>query len=86
MATNSPTIAPATAEKFDLATEDIVRLESDGQSITGPVLIQPGHAENCVTCHLGYGRTRSGKTGTGLGFNAYVFRADEGGYIALTLP
>jgi molybdopterin-containing oxidoreductase family iron-sulfur binding subunit len=79
---NAVLLAPATAETFGLATEDIVRLELNGHSITGPVLVQPGHAENCATCYLGYGRTRSGKTGSGLGFNAYVLRTHEGGYIA----
>ena len=30
---------------------------------TAPVCVMPGHAEGCVTCHLGYGRTRAGRIG-----------------------
>ena len=46
-----------------------------------PVLILPGHADECVTVHLGYGRTRAGKVGNGTGFNAYAIRtANAPGY------
>ena len=33
-----------------------------------------GHPDDCVTVHLGYGRTRGGQTGTGNGFNANAIR------------
>ena len=32
----------------------------------------PGHPDDCVTVHLGYGRTRAGRVGSGAGFNAYA--------------
>lgn len=38
-----------------------------------PVLIQPGQAKNTVGLALGYGRTNAGKTGDGVGVNAYPF-------------
>jgi len=31
----------------------------------------PGHADDCVTLHLGYGRTEAGKLGSGLGCDAF---------------
>src|SRR5205085_1351216 len=34
----------------------------------------PGHADDSVTVHLGYGRTRAGRVGNGTGFNAYALR------------
>ncbi len=34
----------------------------------------PGHPEGVVTVHLGFGRTRAGRVGNGVGFNAYAFR------------
>ena len=34
----------------------------------------PGHADDSVTVHLGYGRRRAGKVGSGIGFNAYAIR------------
>ena len=34
----------------------------------------PGHADDSVTLHLGYGRTRAGRVGQRAGFNAYALR------------
>jgi len=39
-----------------------------------PVWIAPGHAENTITVHLGYGRTKAGRIGDGIGSNAYSLR------------
>jgi molybdopterin-containing oxidoreductase family iron-sulfur binding subunit len=33
-----------------------------------------GHPDDCLTVHLGYGRTRAGRVGNGAGFNAYTLR------------
>ncbi len=41
------------------------------------IWVMPGHADNAVTLHLGYGRRRSGRVGKGIGFNAYVLRTTE---------
>jgi hypothetical protein len=37
----------------------------------------PGMAENCVQVTLGYGRTRAGRVGNGLGFNSYQLRTAD---------
>ncbi len=79
---NAVLMAPADAQRLGIETDDVVRLECNGQSVTAPACIMPGHAEGCVTCYLGYGRTRAGRIGTGLGFNAYMFRPANGGYVA----
>ena len=39
-----------------------------------PAWIDPGHAQDAVTISLGYGRTRAGRVGNGVGFNAYALR------------
>ena len=39
-----------------------------------PVWIQPGHVDGSITVHLGYGRTKAGRSGTGMGFNPYGLR------------
>jgi molybdopterin-containing oxidoreductase family iron-sulfur binding subunit len=36
-----------------------------------------GHADDCATVHLGYGRTRAGHLGTGNGFNASAIRTTD---------
>jgi molybdopterin-containing oxidoreductase family iron-sulfur binding subunit len=39
--------------------------------------IAPGQPDDVITIYLGYGRTRAGRVGTGLGYNAYdVVRSD----------
>ncbi len=41
----------------------------------GPVWVLPGHADESMTVHLGYGRTRAGRIANHVGFNAYTLRA-----------
>jgi molybdopterin-containing oxidoreductase family iron-sulfur binding subunit len=53
---------------------DMVELELQGRKLKAAAWIVPGHANDCVTLHLGYGRTNSGRVGTGTGFNAYALR------------
>jgi molybdopterin-containing oxidoreductase family iron-sulfur binding subunit len=49
-------------------------LTVNGRTVRGPVHIQPGLSNFTVVVALGYGRTRSGRIGTGAGFNAYALR------------
>ena len=42
-----------------------------------PAWILPGQADDCVTIHLGYGRTRAGRVGTNTGFNANLIRTAD---------
>lgn len=49
-----------------------------GKSIRAAVWIQPGHADNSITLHFGYGRERAGKVGNGTGFNVYPIRTTSG--------
>ncbi len=80
---NAVWISPNTAQQLNLSTEDMVTLRYQGRAITGPVWIMPGHAENSVTVHLGFGRTGAGHVGNQVGFNAYLLRtstAPAGGY------
>jgi Fe-S-cluster-containing dehydrogenase component/anaerobic selenocysteine-containing dehydrogenase len=71
---NAALLGPQTAKQFGLADEDVIQLRANGISINAPVLIQEGHAERCVTLPLGYGRTRAGETGSGIGFRAGALR------------
>ena len=71
---NAVWISPTTAQQSNLNTEDVVELKYQGRTVTGPVWIMPGHANDSVTVHLGYGRTRAGQVGNEVGFNAYLLR------------
>ncbi len=71
---NAAMIGPELAKHLDIDTGQMVKLSYKGHSLHAPVLIQPGAANNSITMHLGYGRTKAGHTGTGVGFNAFGLR------------
>ncbi len=57
----------------------VAELEVDGVTLSGPVHIQPGLPDWEVVLPLGYGRRRTGRVGSGVGFDAYpLHRADSG--------
>ena len=74
---NAAMLSPATAQRMGLASEDLVELRLDRRSVRAPVWVLPGQADDTVTVHLGYGRTRSGRVGTGAGFSAYAIRTSS---------
>jgi molybdopterin-containing oxidoreductase family iron-sulfur binding subunit len=67
-------ISPATAERLGLTNEEVVELRYRERSVRAPIWITPGHADEAITVHLGYGRTHAGQVGNGVGFNAYALR------------
>ncbi|MBO9539956.1 TAT-variant-translocated molybdopterin oxidoreductase [bacterium] len=74
---NAALLAPETAARLSLSNGDVVELRYKGRIMRAPVWVMPGHAPEAVTLPLGYGRTRSGKVGTGIGFDAYRLRTAE---------
>jgi molybdopterin-containing oxidoreductase family iron-sulfur binding subunit len=85
---NVALVSPATAERLGLGRgiegsgedpilTDVVELKSEGRTVRAPIWILPGQADDCITVHLGYGRTRAGRVGTGMGFNAYALRSSS---------
>jgi MoCo/4Fe-4S cofactor protein with predicted Tat translocation signal len=72
---NPVLIGPKMAERLGLQTEDMIRLELNGKTVTAPVWIQAGHPDNSVTVSLGYGRSRAGRVGTAAGFDFYPLRS-----------
>jgi MoCo/4Fe-4S cofactor protein with predicted Tat translocation signal len=73
---NAMLIAPGTAARLGLAGGDGAVLDLHGRTVEGPVWPLPGHAPDCVTLPLGYGRRRGG-AGRGVGFDAYSVRRAE---------
>jgi molybdopterin-containing oxidoreductase family iron-sulfur binding subunit len=60
----------------------LIEIEVEGRKIKAPYWPQPGHPDNAVTLFLGYGQTRTGRVGTGTGYNAYAVRPASSLYIA----
>ena len=84
---NAALVSPKTAQRLGLSYRigarggehgrvfvDVVEIRYEGRTLRAPAWIVPGHADECVTLHLGYGRTRAGKVGNGTGFNAYAIQ------------
>ena len=55
----------------------VVELRYRGRAVRGPLFAVVGHADDCATVHLGYGRTRAGRLGSGAGFNANMIRMSD---------
>jgi molybdopterin-containing oxidoreductase family iron-sulfur binding subunit len=71
---NAALVGPRTAEKLGVANGDLLSVKLEGRTLEVPAWIDPGHAQDAVTISLGYGRSRAGRVGNGLGFNAYALR------------
>lgn len=80
---NAALVSGATLTKYGLEEDDIVELSVDGRKVNAPVIVAPGHPDNSVTIHLGYGRTSAGRVGTGAGFNAYLIRTSAAPFYAV---
>jgi molybdopterin-containing oxidoreductase family iron-sulfur binding subunit len=70
---NYAALNPKFAESLGIAEFDVVSLKGADYEIELPVLLQPGQAQGTVSVALGYGRTKAGKVGDGVGKNAYPF-------------
>ena len=70
-------LVPDELERIGQANGQIIEISSGGRSLRVPVWISPGHAEDTITLHLGYGRERSGRVGSATGFNTYALRSSD---------
>ena len=85
---NAIFVSPATAARLNgvnapayrggehgTITSDVFEIRSGGRAVRGPLFAVVGHADDCATVHLGFGRSRGGNTAKGAGFNANLIRA-----------
>ncbi len=79
---NAVMVSPSTAQQMGLVSGSYVSLRLGGREVKGGAFIVPGHADNSVTVHLGYGRSRGGKVAAGAGFNAYLLRTSTEPWMA----
>ncbi|MBI5030838.1 MAG: TAT-variant-translocated molybdopterin oxidoreductase [Chloroflexi bacterium] len=92
---NVALVSPATAQRLDLRYElasaggtvrtDVIELNYQGRMLRAPIWITPGQPDDSITVFLGYGRTRAGKVGTGIGYNAYAIRTSNAPWIGTGL-
>jgi MoCo/4Fe-4S cofactor protein with predicted Tat translocation signal len=78
---NAVLLSLTTAQGSGLKTGDLVRVDIGGRSVTGPLYIQPGHADDAITLSLGYGR-KGAETTAQVGFNAGLLRTSDAPWFA----
>jgi MoCo/4Fe-4S cofactor protein with predicted Tat translocation signal len=71
---NAALVSGATLTRLGLEEDDIIEISVGNGRVKAPVIVAPGHPDNSVTVHLGYGREFAGRVGSGAGFNAYLIR------------
>ena len=64
---NQINISPFDAKEIGAQTNDVAKVGE----IELPVLVQPGQAKGSISIALGYGRSKVGKAGDGVGANAF---------------
>jgi molybdopterin-containing oxidoreductase family iron-sulfur binding subunit len=74
---NAAIMGIRTAERFGLVDGSMVELSLGGRKVSAPTRVLAGHPEGFVTLHLGFGRTRAGSVGNGVGTNAYALRTSN---------
>ncbi len=68
---NFAAISPGYASEHNIKDGDILKINN----IEIPALIQPGHANGCISMAMGYGRTQAGKGGENIGINVFPLLA-----------
>ncbi len=77
---NYASVSVGTAEKLSLNEGDKIEIEVNGIKMEIPAHIQPGLHDEVIAVALGYGRTRAGKVGNGIGINAYPLSSHKNGW------
>ncbi len=72
---NVAQISLNTAQKLNLKNEQVIELTSDHGTITIPVWIMPGHADNSITLTYGYGRKMNGRIADSVGSDVQALSA-----------
>ena len=71
---NAAFVSPAMAAKEGWEDGELLALNAGHGTVEASVRVLPGQAPDCITVHLGYGRTAAGNVGNGCGFDAYRLR------------
>jgi molybdopterin-containing oxidoreductase family iron-sulfur binding subunit len=83
---NFASVSPRLAAQRGLGAGDVISLQTERGEIALPVFIQPGQHERTVSVALGYGRTRAGKAGDGVGANAFALAGWSGPFRRFWAP
>ncbi|MFO0693591.1 MAG: TAT-variant-translocated molybdopterin oxidoreductase [Polyangiales bacterium] len=79
---NAALVSRGTRDALGVRDGDVLRLSRSGKQIEVPVFALAGHADNCITLALGWGRTEAGRYGNGKGFDVQALRTVDGFHFA----
>ncbi|MCI0333198.1 MAG: 4Fe-4S dicluster domain-containing protein [Planctomycetes bacterium] len=79
---NAVLISPRTADEHRIRTGDVIAVSAGDQSVELPAFVVPGHPDQTLTLHLGYGRQRAGRVGNGVGADVYPLRRGSASWFA----
>jgi len=82
---NAAIVSPALAQREGLETTQIVEIVAGDRKEKVPIWVLPGHPDHSLTLHLGYGRRRTGRIGTGTGFDANLLRSESSPWLVETI-
>ena len=66
---NYAALSDRTAKEYGIKNGDIIEVKNKYGSIKIRTLIQPGHADGCISIEIGYGRWNAGPIGSDVGTN-----------------
>ncbi len=69
---NAAQLSPETAHRLGLETGDLVMLGANGRTLEVAVIVVPGHADDSLTLHAGFGRDGAEHIARGIGANAFA--------------
>jgi molybdopterin-containing oxidoreductase family iron-sulfur binding subunit len=75
-------MSPSTASANEVTTGDIVEVITAEARAELPAFVVPGHPDETLTVHLGYGRQRAGRVGDNVGVDVYPLRSGASAWFA----
>jgi MoCo/4Fe-4S cofactor protein with predicted Tat translocation signal len=69
---NAAVIAPATAKQLAVSSGDVLEITVGGRKLRIPAYVLPGVAQETLVISLGYGRSKAGNVGDGVGVNGFT--------------
>jgi molybdopterin-containing oxidoreductase family iron-sulfur binding subunit len=79
---NAVLLSPRTASVNKIRTGDVVEIESGKARVKIPAFVLPGHPDQTLTVHLGYGRRNAGRVGNAVGVDVYPLRTTAATWFA----
>ena len=74
---NALALNPQQASRLAVSSGDVLAISAANRMIEAPVVVEPGVADGVLSLTLGFGRSKAGAIGNGVGVNAYALRTTQ---------